>query len=151
MEGILGTSLVTQIGLIVKDAEATGAAYANMLGLPKPAANWTAGYSEALTRYYGKPTEARAKLAFLKVGDKLDIELIQPDENESVWREFLDKKGEGVQHIAFVVKDGMGNVLKRLEDEGCACTMRGEYKGGRYAYVDTYDKLKVDIELLEND
>ncbi len=151
MEGILGTHVVTQIGFIVKDIDAVSEEYSKMLGLPKPEANWTAGYSEALTRFYGKPTEARSKLAFLHVGGNLDIELIQPDEKESVWRKFLDEKGEGVQHIAFVVKDGMGNVLKRLNDAGCETTMCGEYTGGRYAYVDTFNKLKVDIELLEND
>jgi methylmalonyl-CoA/ethylmalonyl-CoA epimerase len=28
---------------------------------------------------------------------------------------------------------------------------KGEYTGGRYAYIDTKEKLKVLIELLEND
>ena len=148
--GILGTDVVTQIGIIVRDIEKTARDYAEFLDQPLPAINPTGAYDKALTQYYGKPTEARAKLAFLHVNQNLDIELIEPDEHDSVWREFLEKKGEGVQHIAFVI-NGMREITARLVDAGFPLTMKGEYEGGRYAYFDTFDKLKVDIELLEND
>lgn len=148
--GILGTDVVTQIGIIVRDIEKTARDYAEFLGQPLPAINPTGTYDKALTQYYGKPTEARAKLAFLHVNQNLDIELIEPDEHDSIWREFLEKKGEGVQHIAFVI-NGMREITARLVDAGFPLTMKGEYEGGRYAYFDAFDKLKVDIELLEND
>ena len=149
-KGILGTDQVTQIGFIVRDIEATAKAYAGFLGQDMPNIIVTGGYQQALTQYYGKPTEARAKLAFFQVGSNLSIELIEPDALDSTWREFLEKKGEGVQHIAFVVK-GMKEVTERLEANGMKLTMKGEYTGGRFAYFDTTDALKVDIELLEND
>ena len=148
--GMLGTDVVTQIGIIVRDIEKTARDYAEFLGQPMPSINPTGTYDKALTQYYGRPTQARAKLAFLRVNQNLDIELIEPDEHDSVWRDFLENKGEGVQHIAFVV-NGMRSVTAKLVDAGFPLTMKGEYDGGRYAYFNTFDKLKVDSELLEND
>ena len=80
----------------------------------------------------------------------MDIELIEPDENPSTWREFLDTNGEGVHHIAFVIKD-MAGKIRKLADMGLPLIQRGEYTGGRYAYIESNDKLKVMLELLEND
>ena len=34
----------------------------------------------------------------------LEIELIQPLEGQSPHKEFLDSKGEGIHHIAFLTK-----------------------------------------------
>ncbi|MBE6936115.1 MAG: VOC family protein [Ruminococcaceae bacterium] len=150
MEKILGTDIVTQIGLIVRDIETTAKDYAEFLGQPVPPINPTGTYDKALTQYYGKPTEARAKLAFFHVNQNLDIELIEPDEKDSIWREFLEKRGEGVQHIAFNIR-GMKETTAKLVDAGFPLTQKAEYVGGRYAYFNTFDKLKVDIELLEND
>lgn len=147
---MLGNDVVTQIGIIVHDIEKTAKAYADFLGQDMPAITVTGTYEQCLTEFYGRPTAARAKLAFLHVGGKLDIELIEPDMNESVWREFLVKRGEGVQHIAFVI-DGMKELTEKLQRSGMPLTMRGEYTGGRFAYFDTMKDLKVDIELLEND
>ena len=80
----------------------------------------------------------------------MDIELIEPDEQPSVWRDVLNEKGEGVHHIAFVIK-GMKEKLIALDGEGMKLMQKGEYTGGRYAYVDAVDQLKTIVELLEND
>ncbi len=69
---------------------------------------------------------------------------------DASWREDLDRKGEGVHHIAFQVK-GMKEKLAALDAEGMPLLQKGEYTGGRYAYVDAVKDLKVIIELLEND
>ena len=100
-------------------------------------------------KYKGSPTKARAKLAFFKVGEGLDIELIEPDHEPSTWREDLNRKGEGVHHIAFQIK-GMKEKVADLQKENMPLVQSGEYTGGRYAYVDANRDLKVLIELLEN-
>jgi hypothetical protein len=38
-----------------------------------------------------------------------------------------------------------------LEAGGMPLLQKGEYTGGRYAYLDTFQDLKVLVELLEND
>lgn len=80
----------------------------------------------------------------------LQLELIEPDEHPSTWREHLDKHGEGPHHIAFVV-DGMKEIVASMEKNGMALVQKGEYTGGRYAYMDTFKNLKIMLELLEND
>ena len=147
---ILGTSVVTQVGILVHDIEKTAQAYADFLGVEKPTIIVTDELDKTRARYRGAPTRARAKLAFFKVGPTLDIELIQPDKEPSTWREDLDRKGEGVHHIAFVIK-GMKERVADLQENGMPLVQSGEYTGGRYAYVDANKDLKVLIELLEND
>ena len=147
-KNLLGTNIVTQIGIIVKDIEKVSQTYADFFGVEKPKWNWTDGYEKSHAEFNGKPSDARAKLAFFDMG-QLQIELIEPDENISTWREFLDKHGEGVHHIAFQVKD-MDEKIEALEKNGMPLVQKGDYEGGRYAYIDTFSKLKVIIELLEN-
>jgi methylmalonyl-CoA/ethylmalonyl-CoA epimerase len=148
-KGILGTKVVTQIGIIVKDIEKSSQDLADFLGVEKP--NWiiTDIFDKANTQYKGAATQARAKLAFFNVGS-LDIELIEPDKEPSTWREFLDTHGEGVHHIAFNI-NGMKEKVINLENSGMKLVQSGEYTGGRYSYIDSVKQLKVMIELLEND
>jgi methylmalonyl-CoA/ethylmalonyl-CoA epimerase len=148
--GVLGTNIVTQIGFIVKDINETKKKFAEFLGLPEPEYIVTEDIEKTQAEYNGQPCPAKAKLAFLKVGDSLDIELIEPDEKPSVWREFLETNGEGVQHIAFVIKDTKQKIAE-LDKIGMKLVQKGEYTGGRYSYIDTLKDLKVMVELLEND
>ncbi|HEY5560447.1 MAG TPA: VOC family protein [Clostridiaceae bacterium] len=150
MSAVLGTDQVVQIGIIVKDVETTATKYAEFLGVAKPDIIITGKYEEALTEYKGQPSEATARLAFFHVGPSLDIELIQPDEKPSTWREFLDEKGEGVHHIAFFIK-GMKEKIFELGAQNISLVQKGEYTGGRYAYMDSSKDLKTILELLEND
>jgi methylmalonyl-CoA/ethylmalonyl-CoA epimerase len=161
MTGILqandthGKPNVVQIGLIVRDVEATAQAYAAFLGVDVPEWSMTGPVEEARTRYRGEPTGARAKLAFFRLGN-LQIELIEPVGGPSTWREFLDAHGEGVHHIAFRLgttdtANAMHEQVAALEAHGMPLVQRGDYTGGRYAYIDSSDQLKVILELLEND
>lgn len=144
----IGTNLVCQIGLVVKDIEKSAAAYCNVLGLPKPNIIVTDGYDKAKTVYRGKPSKATAKLAFFDMG-QVQIELIEPDGKPSTWQEVLDEKGEGIHHIAFFVKDS-DKVVAYLESKGGELVQQGQYTGGMYSYVDTTSQLHLVLELLEN-
>ena len=147
---MLDTRIVTQIGFVVNDIEKTSQAFADFLGVEKPQWSLTDTIDKTHGEFNGEPCPARAKLAFFHVGETLDIELIEPDETPSVWRNVLNEKGEGVHHIAFVV-NGMKEKILALEGNGMKLLQRGEYTGGRYAYIDCVDQLKTIVELLEND
>ncbi len=147
---LLGTDMVTQIGILVHDIEKTSKEYAKLLGVEVPRRSVTDIEPLAQTKYMGQPSQARAKLAFFHVGPNVDIELIEPDHEPSTWRHDLDRNGEGFHHIAFVVK-GMKEKTKVLEGHGIPLLQTGEYTGGRYAYFDATEPLKVVLELLEND
>jgi methylmalonyl-CoA/ethylmalonyl-CoA epimerase len=147
---ILGTNVVTQVGILVHDIEKAARFYADFLGVEVPPIQMTDEPEKAQTKYKGKPSVARAKLAFFNIGPTLDLELIEPTKEPSTWRDDLDRKGEGVHHLAFVIK-GMKEKIAKLEQNGMPLLQTGEYTGGRYAYCDGNRDLKVIVELLEND
>ncbi|MBB3114533.1 4-hydroxyphenylpyruvate dioxygenase-like putative hemolysin [Paenibacillus phyllosphaerae] len=143
------SNVITQIGILVHDIEKTSQAYAQFFGMDVPSWFWTDTIDKAQTEYRGQPSEARAKLAFFDMG-AVQLELIQPDEQPSTWREHLNQHGEGVHHIALNIK-GMKTTIAGMAAQGMPLLQKGEYTGGRYAYMDTSDALKVIVELLEND
>lgn len=145
---LFGQGTIVQIGIVVKDIEKASAAYADVLGVAVPKWSWTDTEDKAHTQFKGKPSAARAKLAFIELKN-ITLELIEPDRNPSTWREFLDTKGEGVHHIAFEVK-GMDDKTAILAKKGMALLQKGDYEGGRYAYIDGAAKLGLILELLEN-
>jgi methylmalonyl-CoA/ethylmalonyl-CoA epimerase len=57
------------------------------------------------------------KTSFFKTGEN-KIELLEATNPESPIAKFLDKKGEGIHHIAFAVKDIKAE-MQRLKAEGC--------------------------------
>jgi methylmalonyl-CoA/ethylmalonyl-CoA epimerase len=148
-KNILGNNVITQIGILVHDIEKTSQAYADFFGIDKPEWSLTDTADVAQTEYRKQPTQARAKLAFFDMGS-LQLELIEPDHNPSTWREYLDEHGEGPHHIAFVIK-GMKEKVAIMERNQMPLLQKGEYTGGRYAYMDTFKDLKIILELLEND
>lgn len=145
----LGTNIVTQVGIVVRDIEARARAWSDILGLPMPAIIVTDGYDQARTEHLGQPSTARARLAFFNMG-QVSVELIEPIGEPSTWKDHLDQHGDSLHHIAFVIK-GMGEKIAYLDAQGVPLIQRGEYTGGRYAYLDGVAQLGAVLELLEND
>jgi methylmalonyl-CoA/ethylmalonyl-CoA epimerase len=83
----------------------------------------------------GKPAEWSVKISNTKVGDT-EIELLQPSGGESVLQEFLDEKGEGVHHIAYLVDDVAGEVAK-LEKQGLKRLTSANLDAQGFAYFET--------------
>ncbi len=144
----LNSRVITQVGIIVKDIDKMSKAWANLLGVEAPRWSLTDPLERSHAKYKGQPTTARAKLVFFDLG-QVQLELIEPVGGPSAWKDFLDRNGEGVQHIAFLIKD-MDGQIRVLERLGMPAIQRGDYTGGRYGYIDSNSKLGVMLELLEN-
>lgn len=148
-EPTLGNNIVTQVGIIVRDIETKARAWSEILGLPMPNIIITDMVDKTRAEYGGKSTTARAKLAFFHMG-QLDVELIEPIDGPSTWKDQLDQHGDSLHHIAFEIK-GMQEKIAYLHSKGVPLVQRGEYTGGRYAYLDGVAQLGTVLELLEND
>ena len=140
---------IVQIAVVVDDIEAKARAWAALFGLPVPEIRMTGTAAVADTAYQGEPTSGRAKLAFFRF-DSLSVELIEPVGGPSTWQDQLEAHGDSLHHIAFRIH-GMRDVLALLEQRGISLIQRGDYTGGRYAYVDATEQLGLIFELLEND
>ena len=145
----LGSTIVVQVGIVVHDIESTSRNWADLFGMPVPEIIVTDTVDVARTEYVGESTSARAKLAFFHLG-QVDVELIEPIDGPSTWKDQLDAHGDSLHHIAFHIK-GMPDTSAYLNSKDIDLVQRGEYAGGRYAYVDAIDELGCILEILEND
>ena len=148
-EPALDNNIITQVGIIVGDIETKARAWSEILGLPMPNIIITDMVDKTQAEYSDKSTTARAKLAFFHMG-QLDVELIEPIDTPSTWKDQLDQHGDSLHHIAFEIK-GMQEKISYLDSKGIPLVQRGEYTGGRYAYLDGIAQLGTVLELLEND
>jgi catechol 2,3-dioxygenase-like lactoylglutathione lyase family enzyme len=91
---------------------------------------------DAQETYRGKPfvPSRRVVIQITHIGD-IELELIQPINGESPHQEFLDHKGEGIQHLGFMVDDLQEDV-KRLTDQGSEILLTSQFKGGGVTYLD---------------
>jgi methylmalonyl-CoA/ethylmalonyl-CoA epimerase len=141
--------VIFQVAFVTDDIEKTKRWFADMFSMKVPETIMTAPRSESQTEVKGAPSDARCKLAFFEFGN-VTVELIEPDEKPSCWRDILERKGPGFHHFAFKIK-GMRDKIAAFEKEGYPLVQRGEFTGGRYAYLDTEKQFGALIELLEFD
>ena len=141
--------VIFQVAFVTDDIEKTKKWFADMFSMKVPETIVTAPRSESQTEVNGAPSDARCKLAFFEFGN-VTVELIEPDEKPSCWRDLLERKGPGFHHFAFKIK-GMKDKIAAFEKDGYPLVQRGEFTGGRYAYLDTEKQYGALIELLEFD
>jgi len=150
--GVIGTNTLTQVALVVNDIEKTKTRLAKFFGIEVPPTIEAGEFSITKTEVMGVPSpDAKCRMAFFPVGNGVSLELIEPNETPSVWRDFLNERGEGIHHIAFGVK-GMDNVINSCEDFGMKLVQKGNYGDGSgcYSYLEGGDGLPFILELLES-
>lgn len=93
---------IEHIGIAVKSLENSNALFAKLFGEP---------------HYKVEEVESEGvKTSFFKVGEN-KIELLEATKETSPIAKFIEKKGEGIHHIAFDVED-IESEIERLKDEG---------------------------------
>ncbi|HLR71131.1 MAG TPA: methylmalonyl-CoA epimerase [Pseudogracilibacillus sp.] len=75
----------------------------------------------------------RVKIAFLKLGESR-IELLEPIDKQSPIYTFLEKKGEGIHHIALEV-DQIDDRLAHLKSQGIRLIQEKPKKGANNAKI----------------
>ena len=93
---------IEHIGIAVKDLEVSNALFSKLFG--------KAHYKTEIVESEG------VKTSFFDAGPS-KIELLQAINADSPIAKFIDRKGEGVHHIAFAVDDIVAE-MKRLKSEG---------------------------------
>ena len=93
---------IEHIGIAVKDLQASNLLFEKLFGAP--------AYKEEEVESEG------VKTSFFMVGES-KIELLEATNPESPIAKFIDKKGEGIHHIAFAVEDIKAEI-ERLKAEG---------------------------------
>jgi methylmalonyl-CoA/ethylmalonyl-CoA epimerase len=78
----------------------------------------------------------------------MGLELIQPLKGRSVYGEFLDKKGEGIHHIAFGVDD-LDAEIADMEKRGFKVIQTGAFGTAKFAYFESEKPGGMLIELCQ--
>ena len=130
-------SHIEHIGIAVKNLEESIKYYEEVLGL----------------KCYNieEVKDQKVKTAFLKVGE-VKIELLESTDPEGPIGKYIEKKGEGIHHIAFAVND-IENKLKHAEEKGVRlidATPRKGAEGLEIAFLHPKSTFGVLTELCED-
>lgn len=104
---------IEHIGIAVKNLEESIKYYEGVLGLKCYAIEEVA--------------DQKVKTAFFMVG-QTKIELLESTSPEGTIAKFIEKKGEGVHHVAFAVED-LAGTLKEVEEKGVQLIDKAPRKG----------------------
>ena len=111
--------IVEHIGIAVKDLKASISLYEQLLGSP-------------CYKTESVPSEQVDTAFFLQ--DHTKIELVASTDPEGVIAKFIEKKGEGLHHIAFEVPDIIGE-MSRLKNAGFTLLNEQPKKGADHKLV----------------
>ena len=150
----VGFSSLSQIGVVVRNIEDYLRAIEAVLKVrPNIVVKIPNETMTNLERhYYGESEDFSAMLAFFNF-DAIQLEVIQPLTGKSVWKDFLERRGEGIHHIRFGIADmaacdehfaGLG--IKKAQDGYSTKNIEGL----KWAYFDTEEKLGFFTEVIND-
>ena len=96
--------------------------------------------------------DQKVKTAFFKVG-QTKIELLEPTSEDSTIAKFIEKRGEGIHHMAFAIADGVANALAEVEAKGVRLIDKAPRKGAEglnIAFLHPKSTCSVLTELCED-
>ena len=110
----MNISHIEHLGIAVKSLDEAIPYYENILGMKC--------YS------IEEVADQKVKTAFFKVG-QTKLELLEPTSEESPIAKFIEKRGEGIHHLAFAVEAGVANALAEMEGKGVRLIDKAPRKG----------------------
>jgi catechol 2,3-dioxygenase-like lactoylglutathione lyase family enzyme len=145
------TTKLCHIAILVKDLDKALRNWEQVLGI-KPGTPFNLPPSSEVPAFtngdMGDYTDCR--IATIQL-DNCTLEFVQPGKNPSPWKEKLDRDGEGVQHISFIVPDRK-KAQDTLKATGAPMPYHiGYWPGGTYSFIDSVPQLGVEINIKTND
>ena len=129
-------SQVGHIGMVVRDVDKAVEYYESLgIGPFELPMQWVSTEKWVM----GKPVPPDSivnKERIIRIGPVM-LQLIQPVKGESLWKEFLETKGEGINHLGFHVED-IDREQAKMEQRGFTVLFASRFsQGGGCAYFDT--------------
>lgn len=135
-----------QVALVVEDIEKAARTWADFFGVPVPEISDTPPSHNPNLTYRGKEAYYGLKFAVIQANGFV-IELHEPGEGESTFKEYLDRHGNGVHHLGFCAGERRDAIVGELEEKGYSMRTIGYYPGGSWTIVDCEDDLGVNLNI----
>lgn len=149
MEIPRGPSQISQVAMVVHDLDEAMKTYHETLGWG-PWKIYELGPPEMHSMtLHGQPVEFSMLVAQCEVPPGVVIELVQPLDGPSVYKEWLDVHGEGIQHIACrtTTQREADELNGQLAERGIDALMTGRIgQTIEFSYLDTQRLLKFILE-----
>lgn len=142
MEDKIALPEVGQVGVVVKDVQKAAEYYTSNFGIG-PFKIFDYRFENG--QVHGRPATFKLRLGFARMGQVV-LELIQVLEGETIYKEFLEKKGEGLHHLCFYVSD-FDEKVAAFARKGIGVIQGARYPEGGFAYLDTEKVGGVILEL----
>lgn len=145
------SSVVVQIGIVVQSVDAAVKNYATLLGIT----DWNINHVDTdhgkgrNFRVDGKEVAVKAKIAWAQVGD-IELELIEPQDDSSIYAEYLGSNGPGVHHLMFGTNDYQHSV-EEIHRHGVENSVTGELQATEFRLFDTRQLLGTICEFATGD
>lgn len=139
---------ISQIAIVVRDLDDALEKYHRLLGWGPWSIYEHRPPSLHDTFLHGKATEYTMIGAEAHVGP-IVVELLQPCEGPSIYKEWLEERGEGLHHIAVMrpTPDESDEMRRHFADAGAQVLMEGRIgESIHFYYLDTEPLLKVIVE-----
>lgn len=94
---------------------------------------------------HGRPAEYSFIVGMAYVGD-VSIELVQPLDGESIFREFLESRGEGIHHLKCTSQEAE-SIVERFKKAGGKVLQSARIGDAAFHYLDTESTLGFILEL----
>ena len=99
--------------------------------------------------YRGKPAQYSMRLALATSGTMM-WEVIEPLEGPSIYKDFLAKGAEGVQHVGQNCQGvPFDQQVAKFEQRGLRNIQAGQWHGVRYAYFGTEELIGTTVEIFD--
>ena len=136
------------MSFVVKDIDTVMANWAKLLGIDMPRIWNIPGPDVAPVLTDGKPQlYQNCRLSVIEL-ENVVLEVCSPGPEDSPWKTFLEKHGEGLMHIAFLTPDEAAAEAAIASIGGNPEHYHiGYYPGQSYAFYDTWDALKTELNI----
>jgi len=145
---LVGRSL-EQVAFVVRDLDAAQRFFSQSMGIPRFYVIENFGRRATNKTFRGRSAEHDFTIALAYSGNT-QIELIQHLSGDTCYKEFLERRGEGMQHLGFFLDDRQQHqeTLAEFQRNGFSVLQNGRFGDASYTYFDTESAIGAVMEIV---
>jgi methylmalonyl-CoA/ethylmalonyl-CoA epimerase len=145
---LVGRSL-EQVAFVVRDLNAAQSFFTQKMGISRFYVIENFGRRATDKTFRGRPAEHNFTIALAYSGNT-QIELIEHLSGDTCYKEFLERKGEGMQHMGFFLdaREQHQQVLAEFRKNGFSILQSGRFGDAMYTYFDTESAIGAVMEIV---